>query len=416
MKQIVEKEKCTGCGVCVAVCPKEAITMKMDKSGFYYPVIDNDVCIECGKCQRSCHCCIKRTKDNVYDKNKYYAVAAKTDKDLMSVSSGGVFFKIAEQFIVNGNIVYGAMQEGVGEVTHVRADSIESVKKLRRSKYLQSKTTDIWKQVQQDLETGKKVLFSGVGCQTAALYAFLGKDYPNLYTCEVICHGVPSYSVFEEYLKETKEGLGKEVQEICFRDKRLGWKNNQISMKTDGGKDIVCASGIHPFHKGYLKGYYSRECCANCQYANLERNADIVLADFWKYAGEKLGAYKKKGISLVCCRTNKADELLRKIENQVMQEEVGEEEAIKSCRHLTHTPKQRKRKLFFELYEKSGFFIAQWLCEKPRAVQKLFLHIVENQVYRRAIQKKLARKQIGVSMKIQSKYRKRLEDFVKKYK
>ena len=72
--------------------------------------------------------------------------------------------------------------------------------------------------------------------------------------------------------------------------------------------------------------------------------------------------------------------------------------------------------MFFELYEKSGFFIAQWLCEKPRAVQKLFLHIVENQVYRRAIQKKLARKQIGVSMKIQSKYRKRLEDFVKKYK
>ena len=73
MKQIVEKEKCTGCGVCAAVCPKEAITIKMDKSGFYYPVIDNDVCIECGKCQRSCHCYIKRTKDNVYDKNKYYA-------------------------------------------------------------------------------------------------------------------------------------------------------------------------------------------------------------------------------------------------------------------------------------------------------------------------------------------------------
>lgn len=416
MKEIVGKEKCTGCGVCTVVCPKEAIDMKMDEKGFYYPVIDNSLCIECGKCQKSCHCFGKKDKDNVYSKNKYYAVAAKSDEDLKAVSSGGVFWKIAEQFILAGNVVYGAAQIGVDEVTHVRADSMESVKSLRRSKYLQSKTKNIWKQVQQDLNTGNKVLFSGVGCQIAALYAYLGKDYSNLFTCEVVCHGVPSYLVFKQYMEETKQCLGKEIQEICFRDKRLGWNNNQISMKMSDGREIVCASSIHPFHKGYLKGYYSRKNCSNCQYANLERNADIVLADFWRYSGENLREYKGKGISLVCCRTDKAKYLLNQIDNEVIIEEVNEEEAIKSCRHLTQSPRENQREMFYELYEKFGFFVAQWLCEKPDFLQNIFIHMVKNDVCRKVIQRLLVKKQIGFRMKLQSKYRKKVVDFVKKYK
>ena len=40
------KEDCCGCGSCLNVCPKQAITMQEDECGFIYPVVDIDKCVE----------------------------------------------------------------------------------------------------------------------------------------------------------------------------------------------------------------------------------------------------------------------------------------------------------------------------------------------------------------------------------
>ena len=45
----VDKEKCTGCGLCVDACPLEAIKLEDDKAN-----VDANLCTECGSCVDEC--------------------------------------------------------------------------------------------------------------------------------------------------------------------------------------------------------------------------------------------------------------------------------------------------------------------------------------------------------------------------
>ncbi len=45
----VDREKCTGCGACAAVCPNGAIHMEEGR-----PILDAEACVFCGKCTRFC--------------------------------------------------------------------------------------------------------------------------------------------------------------------------------------------------------------------------------------------------------------------------------------------------------------------------------------------------------------------------
>ena len=52
--KICEDELCTGCCACLNICPKAAISMVEDNFGFNHPYIDNNICIDCGLCQKVC--------------------------------------------------------------------------------------------------------------------------------------------------------------------------------------------------------------------------------------------------------------------------------------------------------------------------------------------------------------------------
>lgn len=46
----LDREKCTGCEMCVLVCPHEVLSMERGKAHIY----DRDACIECGACKINC--------------------------------------------------------------------------------------------------------------------------------------------------------------------------------------------------------------------------------------------------------------------------------------------------------------------------------------------------------------------------
>lgn len=203
-------EKCCGCTACMAICPKHCITMREDKKGFQYPRIEQSNCIECGACETAC----PALQPN--EKRKPISVRGAQHNDdhvRLSSSSGGVFFALAEWVISQGGVVFGARFDEKWEVMHDYTETLEGVNAFMGSKYSQSRMGNCYQQVKNQVGGGRFVLFTGTGCQIAGLKKYLKKEYDNLITVDVVCHGVPSPLVWRNYLqyirRQNADGDGK---------------------------------------------------------------------------------------------------------------------------------------------------------------------------------------------------------------
>ena len=358
MIEIKDKRLCTGCGACANICPRGCISMQEDGFGFIYPRIDVNTCIRCGLCNKSCP---MLSKDNALDDRGeraplFYAGQLRDQEELFSVSSGGAFWAFAQAILKRGGIVYGAVHDDVDKISHFRADTLDAARRLRRSKYLQSDTGLVYQQVRKDLDAGTVVLFTGTGCQIAALYAFLRKPYDELYTCDVVCHGVPSALVWRQY-REEKEALEKKkITGLIFRDKSLGWSQNQYCITYEDGTQERELSVRHPFHAGYLSGLFSRPSCGTCRFACFPRGSDITLADYWKYEGNLRSSSNDKGVSLIVVNTTHGEVLLDYGKEFLLIETTARELALASSRHLTHAPRENpNRAAFFRRFHRAGY-------------------------------------------------------------
>ena len=362
--QLASHDSCTRCAACASVCPKGCISMREDGEGFLQPYIDAERCIACHKCEKTCPILTPLYKP-VDIKTQAYAGQLRNKEELLEVSSGGAFWALAQTILNNGGVIYGVSQINIDEVRHIRVDHIEDAKKLRRSKYLPSKIDGIYEQVKEDLNKGLPVLFSGVGCQIAGLLAYLHKKYDNLITCDVVCHGIPSLKVWQAYRDEKERREYRKLVDVVFRNKSKGWKENQYLMTFDDGSVEYCPSVQHPFHRGYLNGLYSRRSCTTCPFATLDRSSDITLADYWRYNGTEF--VPTNGVSLICTHSAKGEELLKKAEKYLEYDTTTLDEAIASCRHLTHAPQQHpNRDTFFAMLDKDGFSKASDGCLAPK--------------------------------------------------
>lgn len=384
MINIDDKALCTGCGACMASCPVDAIILTEDREGFRYPVIDEAKCIKCGKCDSVCGMYKENSRGEGNSNEIFYAGYLKNTEDLSEVSSGGAFWALVNVVISRGGVVYGAASHGIEDIVHERAETISEAEKFRRSKYFQSYAVNSYAQVKNDLISGREVLFSGTACQVDALYNFLGKEYSNLYTCEVVCHGVPSMTVFRSYRSELEEKYNSKMNELVFRDKTFGWRNNHYKIRFENGEVIKEPSVKNLFHAGYLQGIFYRPSCGQCKYAQLPRVSDITLADYWRYEGELIKG-NNMGISLIVCSSEKGRGLLENAREYMHLEVSDREKALKSCRHLNNHPSGNpNRYAFFEDFYNDGYVktIRKYLPRKTLAgVVKKKLHGIKKRLY-----------------------------------
>lgn len=358
---ITDKRNCTGCGACINACPKHIITMDEDSDGFIYPKIKVEDCIECHLCEKIC----PMLKDKLEISRQcagfpqFYAGQLKSKEDLLEVSSGGAFWAFSQTIIDGGGIVYGAVQENVDYIYHIRADNLDGIKNIRRSKYFQSDTKLTFAQVKADLKEGRNVLYSGTGCQIAGLKTYLGKEYDNLITCDVVCHGVPSRKVWKAYRKEKEEREGKIIKDLVFRDKSAGWSHNQYKITYQDGSVEKEASTQQLFHAGYLQGLFYRPSCGVCRFASLPRVADVTLADYWQYQGRFRQPENDWGVSLITVNSNRGQRLLNDSARYLAIELTEQEKALASCRHLDEHPSENPdRANFFKLLNEVGYYAA----------------------------------------------------------
>lgn len=219
---MVEREKCCGCGACFSICPQHCISMEEDKLGFLYPVIDSKKCVHCGLCEKVCP---PLSKKKVEDPTCFevYGGYAKDAQLRHASSSGGFFSLIATHVLEQGGVVFGAaLEKNCESVTHTKISSIKELYVLRGSKYVQSKTYEMYSEVQKELKDGKLVLFSGTPCQIEGLNLFLQKPYENLISVEVICHGTPAPMLLKKYVHEISGKLKARIAHMSFRDELGG--------------------------------------------------------------------------------------------------------------------------------------------------------------------------------------------------
>lgn len=345
-----EKHTCSGCTACMNICKQNAIIMKEDEEGFKYPYINKELCIKCGACYNICPN-IKHNKENYII--EAYGVKHKNEEERSTSRSGGVFVAISDYILNKNGVIYGAELKDDFTVCHNRATNKEERDKFKGSKYIQSDMKDIIQKVKQDLKDGKKVLFSGTPCQIAGVKSAIPIVHrENLYTCDIVCHGVPSEKVFKDYLKYMEKVTKSKIQKVNFRDKRFGWSSHYETMTFEDGTEKTTEYFKNLFYRHNIL----RPSCHNCNYANAHRPADITIADFWGIDEINPEFYDEKGVSLVIINNLKGKEIFENIKEELEVMECTIEDCLKYTYTLNQpTPKSENREKFWEDYFKKDF-------------------------------------------------------------
>lgn len=317
----IELNKCTGCASCMNVCPKGAISMKINKEGFKYPSIDKEKCTNCGLCKKTC----PQLNKIKFNSETAYACYNKNKEQLLNSSSGGIFILLANNIIENNGIVIGAGFDNDKNLKHLVCKNKKDLIKLQGSKYLQSEINDTYKIAKEYLEDNKEVLFTGTPCQIAGLKLYLKKDYETLYTQDIVCHGCPSPKIFKMYLASFKNS----VSNINFRNKPTGWIDYNVTLTFDNLKFYNKSHNVDKYMYVFLKDYCLRPSCYDCSFKNTNRISDITLADFWGVKNIIPEMFNNDGTSLVLVNTKKGNLLFERIKRNIIFKEVDRCEALK---------------------------------------------------------------------------------------
>lgn len=344
--EVIERDKCTGCMACRNICPKNAINIETI-DGFDYPQINENMCIGCNLCENICPV-NKNDRGNKFEK-KVYACKSKEDEVRMNSSSGGIFTIAAEKILDDGGVVFGARLDENFNVIHDYTDNKEDLKKFRGSKYVQSKIGKSFKKVKEFLEEGRKVLFVSTPCQVEGLYAYLRKDYDNLYTFDLICHGVPSADVWKKYLEYKEMKNKKKPENINFRKKENnGWSNYEMCFSYPNFEDSTIHT-IDPYMRIFLRDFALRESCYNCSFKKENRASDITIADFWGLKEVNPDFFDEKGVSAVIVNSEKGSEFFEIIKERIDFTEEKMEGIIKhNPMVVKSTQKNHRREEFLE--------------------------------------------------------------------
>ena len=360
-----EKDKCYGCRACEQICPKLAIVMKEDEEGFFYPEVNKEKCINCNLCSKVCPYSNELYKTKI---RKVYAVQYKNEKNLMESSSGGAFSLFADYILSIGGYISGCIFDENLIPRHVVSNKKEIISKMRGSKYVQSDIRSTYKEIKDLLNSKKIVLFTGTPCQVDGLKRYLMKEYDNLFTLDLICHGVPSFKILEEYLNSEKN-KGKKIEKIKFRDKKLNGWCSQGSIKFN--KKI---KNISPFNNSYyyyyLKNCINRYSCYTCKYSSINRVGDITIGDYWNLNNLLPKLDTSKGYSVILISSPKGEKLFESVKDKSFYYETELKFVAENNGNLikpTEFPKLRER-----IYKDIEIFGYEYVEKKECHYQYVF--------------------------------------------
>ena len=358
------KSKCCGCGSCSFVCPVNAITMKEDRLGFIYPSVDNKKCVGCKKCIQVC----SLNKPNKRITKKCYAGINLNDEQRNKSTSAGIFSAVSTAFINNGDFVSGAVMDinqGQAQVYHKLINKDQYLSELQGSKYVQSNFWNAYPDIIQALRQGKNVLISGTPCQISSVISVFDKYRKQIFTIDLVCHGVPNIKMFNSYLDNFQKSENIQLKSFCFRDKDKGWGHSKSSYTTN---DSLASNkkflSNYSYYYFFMQSEIARPSCYSCPYACPDRVGDITIGDYWgveQYSPEILkengGSFdKKSGISCILVNTEKGNELLSMAKDSLELAEIDFSKVMIRNTQLRQPARHTKiRDKVFSLYLNKGY-------------------------------------------------------------
>ncbi len=390
--KLCAQKDCTLCKACVNICPKDAIITSRDEYGYEKLEIDSQKCIDCGLCFKVC-----KQRDEVKANTPIICFAAQaTDRDKLKLSaSGGVFQILARQVLENGGVCYGSegkLEDGKYTAAHIRIDATEDLHRILNSKYIPSDATDAYKNAKVDLEGGKFVLFCSTPCQIQGLKAFLGKEYENLLTADLICHGVTSTSLFNGYLDELEKKDNITITDYQFRDKSISWGTNfcysyyKNKSKSKHIKVRHCPREASSYMIHYLRGNIFRENCYSCPLSSGKRVSDFTLGDYWAIETEhpefvtktKPHISLKRGVSCILVNTQKAEDYVGNISSEMVLHKVTFDSIATNNDNLVKSSARgQERERILKIYSEKGYSEIEELYRR-KVGKKMIVYNVKN--------------------------------------
>ena len=345
--KICDLEKCTSCGVCSTLCPKNAIKLVYNKSGEFLPHIDYDKCIGCNLCKRVCQV---NEKVQLKDIQKCFAAWRKNNKKRERSASGGIGTAFAEKIIENDGIVYSAMLDDNEEVSICRITNSTDLNKIQGSKYVYSYVKNTYLEVKQDLESGKQILYIGLPCQIAGLYNSLkGGEYPNLITVDIICHGSVSQLLWKEHVEYLQKKASFSYDNFSFRSNK--WDENYHLCFHENGKTVLnLSSWEDEYFTGFLNGSILRDSCYHCEYKQKKRVGDISIGDFIGLNKTELQTADNGNTSVILVNSQKGESfvLSNREEIELVEREINE--AVDNGPSLNGNINKYRNKRLFNIF------------------------------------------------------------------
>lgn len=343
-----KEDQCCGCGACLNTCPQDAISMVRNEKGFEYPTIDYDRCVSCNACKTVCD--FQNPKGSSNRIFQAYAMQHRNKEVVFNSSSGGAFTAISDWVLQQGGAVYGAVFDNeTFYVKHIRADCSDERDRMRGSKYVQSNIGNIFKNIKGDLETGKKVLFSGTPCQCAGLCSYLHGHPENLVLVDLLCHGTPSPDILVKHIERIEANCKKKVKEYKYRSKKYGYEHTHEVLFCDGSR--LCNVDVKRILKLFVVGM--RPSCFECKYTNRERYGDFTIGDMWD-ASKLVGITDHKGTSTVIVNTEVGCRIIDEIKETCVLIPVAEQ-SIKQAALKNRVQKPKNYEKFWQDYLQHGY-------------------------------------------------------------
>ena len=341
---------CCGCAACMSICPQSAITMKEDEKGFLYPEVDEKKCVDCGLCKTVCN-----SEENKNKIKTSYLVKIKDPVQHMLSQSGGAFSAISAAIFDNEGLVFGVAEDENFEAVFGMASNKEELDRMHGSKYMQARVDYTYREIESAL-LNKKVLFSGTPCQVDALKKYLQKKrvcLDNLYTVDIICHGVPSVLLWRNITKQAYQKVGAIHKAISRDNLYSGWGSNASSFY---GIDKYITND---FNNVFYTNLCLRDSCYECKYASTERCGDITIGDAWGVKKNDPDFADSRGVSLMLINSEKGEELFNCFKNRIDWQDADLDKYIQKTMKEPSRPHRSIEEFWHDYFNKDFSYIVK---------------------------------------------------------